>query len=409
MSGGGDKRPRSWKRRVGDRLTDQIAWSAAFFSFNLAATLVLPTADFALLAVTTSIVFMAIAVARAWAISSRIVVATKLRMAVRDAISGRSMLWTSILMGLVLAVGVCVVSGGSSGLLIAQMVLLSFGLIAADMPRQGLIFSAMHSASLMVSLTYVGFGVVTLGLSAGFHVDPLWPWIATSYACAVVGWMYQHKFSRGNPKLPVKAARSHAWRMSAESLYTSIASQLGLLMLFWLTDPQATTGYRLSYSLVFAPAFMLLQGISPLLTIQMAGQISRNGAASLKTWFAGPLLALSAATLCGLAGWIAVEYLPVPAIFGSVVPFLIPVGLALAGAQVLEFFLMGIRYFASEHVMHRVRIVAVTVDVVAQAGGIWLGGVEGLITALVFVAAVKLVIGVAIGIVVAKGSLTRRP
>lgn len=398
----------AWKRLIGARLLDQVAWSGAFFSFNFAATIVLVASDFALLAVITSVVFMAIAVARAWAIGSRIVVATKFRLAVADALDGRHMAWTSAFIGLFVAGGVWLIAGRSAtGDLILQMVLLSLALVVADMPRQGLIFSGRHKSSLIVSATYAGFGVVALVLASVMHSSPMWPWIMTSLVCAGLGWTLRARAAGGMRQLPVKEARSHAWRITAESLYTSIASQLGLLMLFWLTDHDATAGYRLSYALVFAPAFMLLQGISPLLTVQFAGEIARKGTASLKTWFVGPVVSVAAATLCGVAGWFASEYLPVPDLFRSVVPFLIPVGLSLAGSQVLEFFLTGIRYSASEHVMHRLRIVVVTVDVAAQAAGIWFGGVDGLIMVLIVLAAFKLLAGLLIGVAVASGGSGR--
>lgn len=385
-------------------MVDQIAWSAGFFSFNLAATLVLPTAEFAFLAVSTSVVFMAIVVARAWAVGSRIVVATKVRLTVLDAINVRSMLTTSVVMGIIVVVGIWLIFAESiSGVIVIQVILLALGLVLADMPRQGLIFSGKYAEALLVSLTYVGLAVGALFVSAYFHASPMWLWIASSYACVALGWFFHRELGRGHTPLPIESARSHAWRLTAESLYGAVAGQLALLMLYWFTDPAATAGYRLSYSLVFAPAFMLLQGISPLLTVQLAGEISRNGVAKLRTWFLGPGVAIVAAVLCGSAGWMAASFLPVPELFTSVLPFLLPVGLALAGSQVLEFLLIGIRYFLSEHTMHRMRIAIVTVDVLFQAGAIWLGGVDGLILALILLAVLKLIGSMAIGLAISRG------
>lgn len=394
----------SRRRDVGHRLLDQVAWSGAFFSFNLAATLVLPVAHFALLAATTSAVFMAIAVARAWSIGSRIVVSTKFRLSVPEAISGQTVARTSLLMGGLVAVGVWATSTTTASITITlQMVLLSISLIVADLPRQSLIFRSRHRASLSVSLTYVFLALLALLLAVVAHSNPIWIWIVASLVCCGLAWSYQRQAAPGRSRLPQKETRSHAWRMTAESLYTSIASQLALLLLYWFTIPEVTAGYRLSYALVFAPAFMLLQGIAPLLMVKFAQEISLSGLVPRKFWLVGPALTILSATLCGMAGWGAILLLPVPDVFRSVLPFLLPVGISLVGAQVLEFLFIGLRYFASEHAMHRVRIIVVTLDVLAQASGIWLSGVDGLVVALVVTAAMKLSAGGVVGIAVARG------
>lgn len=399
----------SGRRDVVHRLLDQVAWSGAFFSFNLAASVVLPASHFALLAVTTSAVFMAIAVARAWAISSRIVVSTKFRLSVPAAISRKTVARTSLLMAGVVAIGVWAASTTTASITITlQMVFLAIALIVADLPRQSLIFRSRHRASLSVSLIYMFLGLLALLAAMTARWNPVWIWTVAGLICCSVAWSYQRYAGGGGSSLPAKETRSHAWRIAAESLYTSIASQLALLLLFWFTVPEVTAGYRLSYALVFAPAFMLLQGIAPLLTVKFAEEISRTGMAQRKFWLIGPALTLLSATLCGIAGWGAILVLPVPDVFRTMLPFLLPVGISLVGAQILEFLLIGLRYFASEHAMHRVRIIVVTLDILAQAFGIWFNGVDGLIVALVATAAIKLSAVGVVGTAIASGRFRLR-
>jgi len=409
MRRGRHRRDRPWTGRIALRLFDQVAWSAGFFCFNLAATVVLPTQEFALLAVSTSLVFMGVAVSRAWAVGSRIVVATKLRQSVLDAISAASMLRSSILVGCLVLVGIGVATrGSSSSLFLLKMLVLGFGLVLADLPRQGLIYASKFRESLTVSLIYAVLSIAALVMASFLRSDPMWLWTATGFVCAAVGWFFHRRLGRGASLLPARIMRSHAWRMTAESLYTSVASQLALLLLHAFTDPDSTAGYRLSYSLVFAPAFMLLQGISPLLSVHMSGEISRTGRARMRTWFLGPAVTLGAASICGGLGLLVAISPVAPSMIESVVPFLFPVGLGLAGSQVFEFLLLGVRYFVSEHVMHRMRLILVTVDVVVQGLSIWLSGAEGLIFALIFLATLKLLASSGVALAVIRGRFKNR-
>lgn len=407
MTRGRHRRDESWRRRIVLRLLDQVAWSAGFFCFNLAATLVLPTDQFALLAVATSIVFMGVAIARAWAVGSRIVVATKLKLPILEAIDARSMLAASVIVGIMVVASTTLTSNNPApDLFLFQVVLLVFGLVAADMPRQGLIYSSRYHEALYISVAYVLLSLCAFFFSAILAIDPMLLWMLSAYLCAGLGWLFHHNIGWGASLLPRGVTRSHAWRMTAESVYTSVASQLALLLLYAFTDASSTAGYRLSYSLVFAPAFMLLQGIAPLLAVQFSGEITKTGRARLKTWLSGPILTLGSAALCGLAGLIAAISPLVPSLIASVVPFLLPVGLSLAGAQVLEFLLLGTRYFVSEHAMHRMRLLVVTVDVIVQALAIALAGVNGLVLALIILATMKLIASLALAAAVWRGRFT---
>lgn len=408
MTRGRHRREDSWKRRLVFRLTDQVSWSAGFFSFNLAATLVLATAEYALLALATSIVFMGVAVARSWSLGARIVVATKVSLKVTQAISLKSMAGSSLLVGAIVAAAVGLSGAGHLPLMVLQIVILAFGLVLADMPRQGLIYLSRYNQALFVSLAYAGLSFVALACSFFLALTPIWLWMVSGYLCALLGWFFQWRLPPATAALPKRMALSHAWRLTAESVYTSVASQLGLLLLYWFTDPNATAGYRLSYALIYAPAFMLLQGIAPLLAVQLANEISSLGRAKLRTWFLGPGLAIISALLCGLLGYAAGRSPFVPETISRVVPFLVPVGLALVGSQVLDFLLSGVRYFVTEHVMHRVRLFTVTIDVVVQALAISLGGVDGLLLSLVILAVIKLAAAGAISVSIVGGRFSHR-
>ena len=351
------------------------------------------------MAVATSVSFVAIAVARSWAIGSRIVVAAKLKLLVEQGLASGLMAKTSIVLGITVSAIIWLLAGSSvSSQTCVQVMLLTFAIIFADMPRQALIFAGKHKSSVILSLTYAVGGLSALCIAYTVHWSPILLWTVTSAICGILGWLRQPSESRGPSNLPARIARSHAWGLTAETLYGAVASQLGLFLLFCFTDHNATTGYRLSYAIVFAPAFMLIQGVTPLLTVHMAKQISKSGVISASTWFAGPVIATTSALACGLIGWFAAEMLPVPTNFKSVTAFLFPVGFAMLASQVLEFFLAGLRYTTTQQFMHRLRVILVTGDVLLQGLGVWLDGIDGLIYALIASGAAKLLGGLALGL-----------
>jgi hypothetical protein len=174
--------------------------------------------------------------------------------------------------------------------------------------------------------------------------------------------------------------------LTVETLYTAVASQFALLALSAMSLAHATTGFRLAYSVVCGPVFMLIQGFTPIYIRLLA----RDASEALLVARLMRLWGMSVGALMVLAGASAGLYLSfghVGRSFESALPFLIPVGLSILGAQTLEGAMNGVRLFWSPDTVLRLRLTSVTAEFVAQVVAVALGGVAGL---MVVIAAVGL-------------------
>jgi hypothetical protein len=92
-------------------------------------------------------------------------------------------------------------------------------------------------------------------------------WVASTSICTLTGWLLRGNSATRGLEFPY---RHVSRRMGAEALYSALGGQLGIFLIYLTSDPSATTGIRLAYSLVFAPAFMIIQGLTPLYLLRMS-------------------------------------------------------------------------------------------------------------------------------------------
>jgi hypothetical protein len=179
--------------------------------------------------------------------------------------------------------------------------------------------------------------------------------------------------------------------LTVETLYTAVASQFALLALSAMSLAHATTGFRLAYSVVCGPVFMLIQGFTPIYIRLLA----RDASEALLVARLMRLWGMSVGALMVLAGATAGLYLSfghVGRSFESALPFLIPVGLSILGAQTLEGAMNGVRLFWSPDIVLRLRLTSVTAEFVAQVVAVALGGVAGLMMVIAAVGLARVLV-----------------
>ncbi|MBE7191070.1 MAG: hypothetical protein INR66_01145 [Gordonia polyisoprenivorans] len=366
------------------RLLDQGLWSAGFFLVNATAAFTMTAADFAALSIATAIAFIAVAVMRSWGVYSFVVVSGRRHRPAAAFVDGHAAWRGAFVCATVGAVvtGAWLSERASTGLALL-FALLGALIVVSDLPRQLLIAVGAHTRTLPLSSVYLVGGVVTtvaflLPVGATFTVVA---WLLMLVLVTIVGLVLGPR-GRARERDPVEHKRV-AWRLSAEALYLSIAGQAGLLLLFALHDPTSTAGLRFAYSLVFAPAFVLLQGLQPLMVRQAASAAALGARRSVRLateWCLGQATLLAAVGgVIGVALWLFAD----AAGPRAALPFIVPLGVSIVSAQVFETALMAARFYLDPEVVHRTRLVVVLLDVGSQALGIVIGGPVGLAVALV--------------------------
>ncbi|WP_378147683.1 hypothetical protein ACFJGV_06290 [Cnuibacter sp. UC19_7] len=375
------------------RIADQVGWSAAFFLFNSAALASLNTAGFAALAVATAVAFIAIAMNRSFALTSGVVAGASVGVTSTESVSIRRVYASTAVFSLATGAVMYVwlsLSGSAIGQAV-ELAALAAVMVASDSPRQILIVSGRYIQSLGLSIGYAVGGLL------GFALSQLWEnvsgvlWIAVLLVIAALGAMLVAVGQRNR-------ARSHraahvgnlGAALALEAAYYGLAGQLGLILLFALSSDAATASLRISYALVFAPAFSLLQGLMPILVRKLSesrvGENVRQLRRLLVQW---ALLTTSGAGVSALLSLIWLPYFAAVNV-SDLLPFLIPVGVSLVSSQILEAVVLGKRIDSGTKGLHLQRSILAGADMASQAAGVIFLGVPGLVAAISLISVVKL-------------------
>lgn len=372
---------------IGLRLVDQALWSASFFAFNIVSASHLSTSDYASLTIATALGVIGAACARAYALDAPAVAGARLGLTVRDAAVRRRTLAAVSSVVAAVAAGVTFLwLSLASDDAISWLPLLAAVIVLADGPHYALTLVGAFVRALVPALVYVVVAAVTAGAAwGGLRLDVVAIWTAALLTTGLVGTaLRQH----------VGAARAIPYgvsgRMAAESLYGALSSQAGILVLFFVSSPDDTAGVRLAYAVVFAPVFSVIQGMTPLLLRRMSALVAQDARHRERTTLA---LWLSVGTMgiiaSGAVGAVIVSSGLTDETFGTVLPFLVPVGASMLGTFVLDACLLQIRFRTHPRVPHRARLIVVTIDIVLQLGLTITLGAAGLIIALIVGAVVK--------------------
>ncbi|WP_179276740.1 hypothetical protein [Rhodococcus sp. RS1C4] len=374
------------------RMIDQGMWSLGFFALNLAAGIALPVDQFASLSVAAAIGFIAVGASRAWGVNSAMVAAARFGVSPETSID-RWSAWRGAC--LFATVAGLIVFGwvGRSGDIGQAAVLgaLAALLVVSDLPRQVLIIRGGYVRAAMLSGIYVVFGVVG---SLAFRFDQGFAYLLTTWCVGLVLILTVGIAFCGDETTDIgfESRIAFAWRMTAEALYLGVGSQIATLLLYLAQDDEATAGIRFAYALVFAPAFVVIQGLQPLIFKHVA-RISavgpRAAAAACMKWNVVVAVGLA---VCGVVGGVILSTVFAELGPNAAVPYIVPVGIAILSAQMFDAALLGCRFFMTPVVIHRARLVSVLADVGFQGLGVALGGAGGLIVALVVTSGVRVII-----------------
>ncbi|MBJ7289750.1 hypothetical protein [Williamsia sp.] len=405
VEGGAPEAP-STRRVVLIRVADQGAWSGGFFLLNAVAGFTMRPEEYAALSVSTALAFVAVAAMRSWGVYSLLVWAGRERVDPTSAVDARSGWFAAVVIGVIAAV--------TSGLWVGQQVVGGFvflcagvaaAIVVSDLPRQLLVARGIHTRTFALSGVYlVGAAVVAATVATGSAgsgvIVPAW--IVILALVAAVGLVVDRPRARG--RFDRRERMRVGWRLTAESLYLAAGSQVGLLLLFTLHDPVATSGFRFAYSLIFAPAFVVIQGLQPVMLRQVASRAAPGPSAAARLaarWsLSQGVLLIVVGAVAGTVLLLAVDA-PGPR---AALPFIIPLGLSIISAQTFESVFLAYRFFVDPRVVHRARLLTVLLDVASQAVGVAVWGPTGLAVALVVFATVRLSVS-GIGL----ATLRRRP
>lgn len=371
-------------------------WSLGFFTFNLTAGITLPVSDFAALSVAAAIGFIAVGTSRAWGVNSAVIAAARFGVAPETSIDRSSSWRGAVLFASITAIGsfAWIWRSGTVGFA-AVMAALGGLLVLSDLPRQTLVIRGRYSRAAVLSAIYaVGSGCTALAVAMGANtVVLLGLWCGVLLATLVLGIGFC-----GSETTTIRFDNrvAFAWRMTAEAVYLGVGSQIATLLLFLIQDDTATAGIRFAYALVFAPAFVVIQGVQPLV-FKHAARISADGpravAAVCLKW---NLVVTVGLGLCGAIGGVALATVFTGGGPHAAVPYILPVGIAILSAQMFDTALLATRFFLGPEVIHRARLGSVLADVGVQAIGVVAGGAGGLITALVALSIVRAVVSLVV-------------
>ncbi|MBF4605191.1 hypothetical protein [Curtobacterium sp. VKM Ac-2884] len=370
------------------RLIDQGSWSAAFFLFTITASASLGTRSFAALTVVTAIGVIAAACARSFAMDGRIVAGSRAGLPVDQVMSGRAVALTSVTFALIAAAASAIwIASGSTPASLAPTVLAGL-IVLADGPHYLLTLQRRFRAAIVGALPYAAFAIVAVVLLLlGTDVPVLVLWMTALTVACGASWL---AVLRAHPhSSPIPGLLGTASRISAEALYSALGSQLGILIIYLVAVPSATTGIRLAYSVVFAPVFSLIQALTPLLLVHMSDLGQNAGTARSRAATRWVAAGLAGVVVSGLIGWAVAASGVAGANYSHTATFLVPVGAALAGNLVLDTALLVVRFGARPSVPHRIRLIVVSIDLATQLALTLTLGLDGLVIALVGMAVLK--------------------
>jgi hypothetical protein len=379
-------------RAVVYRLTDQMAWSAGFFLFNMAVAFTSSVSSYAAVTVACAFGLIAAACVRAYALDGLLVAGATARVNLHDSFSRRVVWISSVVCGAIASafsvLWIWLSTGETPNW---SLIVLPMAIVAADAPHYLLTMKRAYNRALRTGSLYLlgGLFAIFFGKYLGL-MAVMMMWVASTSICTLTGWLLAGNSVTRRLEFPY---RHVSRRMGAEALYSALGGQLGIFLIYLTSDPSATAGIRLAYSLVFAPAFMIIQGLTPLYLLRMSDlyrQASIKGIQLTVYWISASCLLLAFAGICG---FVAVVLPFSPTTLTSSVPYLVPVGLSIMGSICFDAALLGWRFRVNPKFPHRARLGTVAIDLAAQATGILVAGPQGLVVALISMAALKAIFG----------------
>ncbi|WP_141216973.1 hypothetical protein [Rhodococcus sp. 14-2483-1-2] len=377
-------------KKVITRLADQASWSAGFFLFNILCSIILSTSEFAALAVVTSVCFIVIAVVRAGAINARVVAGARVGISPELTLSTRAATkWAGAGSLLAAFVVLTILYSDVHSMLLVSLITLGVVLILSDTPHQMLIFYSRYIWAAVLALAYAALGVVLFIIHN--LVSPVLLILIWSGSCLtlLIGGTLLVRSAIGGYRPPLDVS-AFSWRLAAEALYVGVSGQLAILLLYLLSNSDASAGFRYSYALVFAPAFMIIQGLSPLFIKSLARlrtgpELARRS--MLWSIFVASTLGVSAFGALGVS-----HVFPDYTALVVARDFVLPVGLAVLSSQLLEGVTSASRFMLSPKLLHRLRVGVVGIDIAVQVVGVVFFDVYGLVVAICILAAMKVLV-----------------
>ena len=360
------------------RLIDQGLWSAATFAFNLVCATFLSVSEYASLTVCSSIGVIAAAAVRAYAVDGRVIAGARNDLSSQESLERKSLL----ISGVAGAVGATLLSlvwlFAANSLTNWWLPVLAGAIVLADGPHYAATMYGLFRRAAYVALVYaVLAGIVFIFSYSSASLPLVLTWVAALSAVWILG------FGGPIPWANTPFAKlAVTLRLAGEALYSALGNQLGILVIFITSPPDDTAGIRLAYSLVFAPVFMLMQGLQPLLLSRMAQLHTLGGGSQLRVLWIWLSVSGGGIVVSGVAGAVLGTTFWRGSNFETVLPFLVPVGAAMLGSILLDSVLLPIRFTVAPQVPHRIRLAVVTGEAAVQIALALAWGTSGLVVAL---------------------------
>ena len=382
------------------RLLDQVLWSSGFFLFNLTSALTLPTGTFAALAVSTTIGTIVAAAIRAFSAEGRLIAAARLDIGIGGSIDPKT-IWKAAGVG-----SICAVSISAVWLYLApesnvnwMICALAGSIIWADLPHYLLVLLGKYKRALSIGALYSVVAASTL--ISGTLLDSeavIISWLCITTLLSASGLVQVQRLGLTSERFEHRGVN---WRLGAESLYSSLGTQIGTLVIFVIAEAAVTGGIRLAQSVVFAPVLMIIQSLQPIFIRRMAElhRKARGGERKLAVVWTSTL----GACLIGVAllAWISMDsFAWVEQFLQPSLPYLVPVGATMLGSLAFDASLSASRFRLHPKVPHRIRLCIVSTEVLLQLSGIIIAGSLGLVIALIIAGCVKFCIGALMLIVI---------
>ncbi|OLT34768.1 hypothetical protein BJF84_17205 [Rhodococcus sp. CUA-806] len=172
--------------------------------------------------------------------------------------------------------------------------------------------------------------------------------------------------------------------MSAEAGYLGIGSQFSVLILFLIADDEATAGIRLCYVLVFAPAFMLVQGLQPLVLKKVAdlNKSKRSSIQITNLLLKWQILIVAIIFFCGFAAAV-VNLVFTGSPLSGAIEYIVPVGVAVVGSQLFDATMLEMRFRVKPSLIHQARLWMVVMETSAMAASALMWQSTGVLGAMV--------------------------
>ncbi|WCD92897.1 hypothetical protein [Microbacterium sp. nov. GSS16] len=372
------------------RIVDQGFWSAAFFLSNLAIAADLDVQEFAFYSTILAIVLVAVAVNRSAGVDSQIIANARNKISSATGIDRSSVWMTSAGLFLFLFAGILLVSlinRVPSYPFLLSVCVWAGAVLLGDVQHYYLVIMRARFHAALVSILYFVSISTALGVCHWLELDAM-PSVAVgaaAHAC-VAGVV------TASARLPSAKRRIQgrlALGLGLESLYVSVGSQLGPLILFAAGLAAPTAGLRLAYSAVYSPVFAVIQALYPLLLLRVLDE-SVSGSSSRRTMLRWSAFVFISTGAFATIGWVIIPHIELIPLLINSLEFLVPVGLSFVGAQMLEVGLLSKRLIWNPVRMNMLRLASVSLEMVLQVLGVLFAGVDGLIVCMTSIGVLKL-------------------